>query len=60
MDKKVRKVNEYLSNLAVLNANLHNLHWNVEGLQFVQVHEFTETLYDDFFEKYDEVADFLK
>ena len=60
MDKKVRKVNEYLSNLAVLNANLHNLHWNVEGLQFVQVHEFTETLYDDFFEKYDEVAELLK
>ena len=54
------KLNQYLSNLAILNVNLHNLHWNVEGLQFVQVHEFTEELYDDFFEKYDAVAELLK
>ena len=58
--KDYKKLNQYLSNLAVLNANLHNLHWNVEGLQFVQVHEFTEELYDDFFEKYDAVAELLK
>lgn len=53
-------LNVYLSNLAVLNAKLHNLHWNVTGKQFVQIHEFTESLYDDFFTKYDEVAELLK
>ena len=53
-------MNEYLSNLAVLNVNLHNLHWNVVGVQFVQLHEFTEQLYDEFFEKYDSVAEILK
>lgn len=58
--KDYSKLNVYLSNLAVLNANLHNIHWNVQGLQFVQVHEFTESLYDDFFEKYDAVAELLK
>ncbi|HOA56279.1 MAG: Dps family protein [Anaerovoracaceae bacterium] len=58
--KNYDKLNVYLSNLAVLNANLHNLHWNVVGKQFVQVHEFTEALYDDFFEKYDAVAEMLK
>ena len=58
--EKIKKMNEYLSNLAVLNANLHNLHWNVEGLQFVQLHEFTEKLYSEFFEKYDSVAEILK
>lgn len=56
----IKKMNEYLSNLAVLNVKLHNLHWNVVGKQFVQVHEFTESLYDDMFEKYDEVAESLK
>ena len=56
---KIKKMNEYLSNLAVLNVNLHNLHWNVVGIQFVQLHEFTEALYDDFFEKYDAVAELL-
>ncbi|MCR1898319.1 DNA starvation/stationary phase protection protein [Irregularibacter muris] len=54
------KLNQYLSNLAVLNVKLHNLHWNVVGLEFVQVHEFTESLYDDFFEKYDAVAELMK
>lgn len=54
------KLNEYLSNLAVLNVKLHNLHWNVVGLQFVQVHEFTESIYDDMFEKYDAVAELIK
>lgn len=58
--KNYEKLNVYLSNLAVLNANLHNIHWNVEGKQFVQIHEFTEGLYDDFFEKYDAVAELLK
>jgi len=58
--KNYEKLNVYLSNLSVLNVNLHNLHWNVEGKQFVQVHEFTEALYDDFFEKYDAVAELLK
>lgn len=54
------KLNEYLSNLAVLNVKFHNLHWNVVGLQFVQIHEFTESLYDDLFEKYDAVAELIK
>lgn len=54
------KMNEYLSNLAVLNVKLHNLHWNVVGLQFVEIHEFTESIYDDLFEKYDAVAELIK
>ena len=54
------KMNTYLANLAVLNTKLHNLHWNVEGKQFMRVHNFTEDLYNDFFEKYDEVAEMIK
>lgn|SRR5690554_225588 len=58
--KNYDNLNVYLSNLAVLNASLHNIHWNVVGKMFVKVHEYTEELYDDFFEKYDEVAELLK
>lgn len=46
-------VNTYLANLAVLSVKFHNLHWNVEGPQFVQLHSFTEEAYDD-------VAEILK
>lgn len=58
--KNYKNLQTYLSNLAVLNAKLHNLHWNVEGKQFMQVHEFTEKLYEDAFEKMDEIAEVLK
>lgn len=57
---KVNNLNVFLSNLAVLTYKLHNLHWNVTGPSFVQVHEFTEKLYDTCFEQYDEVAEILK
>lgn len=56
----MKKLNVYLSNLAVLNAKFHNLHWNVVGKEFVQIHQFTESAYDSFFEQYDEVAELLK
>lgn len=50
----------YLANLGVLNVKLHNVHWNVVGPQFMEVHNFTESLYDKFFEDFDAVAEALK
>lgn len=50
----------YLANLAVWNVKLHNLHWNVVGRAFVQVHEFTESLYDEVNEQFDAVAEACK
>ncbi|MDO4936675.1 MAG: DNA starvation/stationary phase protection protein [Sutterellaceae bacterium] len=58
--KGVCPVKVYMANLAVWNAKLHNLHWNVVGRAFVQVHEFTESLYDAAFEQYDQVAEAIK
>lgn len=56
----VTQMNQYLSNLALMIVKLHNVHWNVVGPQFMQVHEFTESLYDDVFEQYDEIAELIK
>jgi starvation-inducible DNA-binding protein len=53
-------MNQYVSDLAVLNVKFHNLHWNVVGPNFEQVHVYIEKLYDDLFIKYDEVAERLK
>lgn len=50
----------YLSNLAVLNTKLHNIHWNVVGYKFMEIHEFTEEMYDKLFADFDEVAELLK
>jgi starvation-inducible DNA-binding protein len=56
----MQKVQVYLSNLAVMNVKLHNLHWNVVGKNFVQLHEFTEEMYDGLFKQFDDVAELLK
>lgn len=58
--KLLKEFNQYLSNLAVMNIKLHNLHWNVKGLQFVPAHEFTEMVYNQLFEYYDAVAEHIK
>lgn len=58
--KHLNKMNVYLSNLAILNTKLHNLHWNVTGIHFVAIHTFTETLYTEMFESFDAVAEHLK
>lgn len=60
MAKEKCKKQIYLSDLAVANAYLHNLHWNVKGPQFKSVHEYLESLYDQIFEMYDEVAERMK
>ncbi len=58
--KHLDSMQKYLSNLAVLNIKLHNIHWNVVGNQFMMVHQFTEGIYDKLFEQFDEVAELLK
>lgn len=60
MAAKINKLNIYLSNLAVLNVKIHNLHWNVVGPQFLMVHELTEKLYKMFQEQFDTVAELMK
>lgn len=56
----MKKLDTYLSDLLVGNVKLHNLHWNVVGLKFKGAHEYFEDLYDSFFEKFDEVAEYQK
>lgn len=58
--KHLELLQEYLANSAVLNIKMHNIHWNVVGLQFVQIHNFTEDFYDKLFADLDEVAELLK
>lgn len=56
----VEKLNLYLSNLSIMYFKLHNLHWNVVGPQFKEVHTYLEDLYNEYALKLDEVAETLK
>lgn len=55
-----KKLDLYLANLAVNYVKLHNLHWNVVGRGFKQVHEYLEDMYDETTESFDEVAEYQK
>ena len=55
-----KKLDLYLANLAVNYVKLHNLHWNVIGKTFKQVHEYLEHLYDETTESFDTVAEYQK
>ena len=57
--KYVANMNAYLSNLVVFYLKLHDLHWNVKGMQFVPVHQYSESRYEDMAEKFDEIAELL-
>jgi starvation-inducible DNA-binding protein len=54
------KLNKYLADTAVMYIKLHNLHWNVSGLQFKAVHEFLEGLYDGITENMDAIAEIMR
>ena len=58
--KHTESLQKYLANLSVLNVKFHNIHWNVVGSQFMEIHNFTEEIYDQLFEDLDEVAELLK
>ena len=57
--KYVANMNAYLSDLVVFYLKLHDLHWNVKGMQFVPVHQYSESRYEDIAEKFDEIAELL-
>ena len=61
MNKKLfNSMNKYLANTAVLYIKLHNLHWNVSGMQFKAVHEYLEALYDGITENMDAIAELMR
>ena len=57
--KNAMNMNAYLSDLVVFYLKLHDLHWNVKGPQFVEVHKYTEARYEDMAEKFDAIAELL-
>ena len=55
-----KRLNKYLANLGVEYVKLHNLHWNVVGINFKAIHEYYEGLYDGVTASFDKIAELLK
>jgi starvation-inducible DNA-binding protein len=54
------KLNKYLADTAVMYIKLHNMHWNIYGMQFKAVHEYLETMYDGITENMDAIAELIR
>ncbi len=59
MEKIVKDLNVFLSDLNVFFRKLQNYHWYVEGRNFFSIHEKLEEYYDDVFKQIDEVAEHI-
>lgn len=56
-EKVAEKLNVLLANYSYFYQNTRGFHWNIEGNVFFNLHEKFEELYNDLFEKIDEIAE---
>ena len=59
MDEIVKKLNEFLCDLEVMNVKLQNYHWNVNGKGFFITHEKLEDYYNEIRLQIDEIAEHI-
>lgn len=57
VEATVNELNTLLANYHLYYQNLRNFHWNIQGENFLDLHEKFEQLYDDARVKIDEIAE---
>ena len=59
MEEIVKKLNEFLCDLEIINVKLQNYHWNVTGKGFFITHEKLEEYYNEIRVQIDEIAEHI-
>ncbi|AQW86575.1 DNA-binding ferritin-like protein [Campylobacter pinnipediorum subsp. caledonicus] len=57
MSKVIAQLNQIQADTHALYIKLHDLHWNVKGIQFYSIHEYTEQAYEDMHDMFDDIAE---
>jgi starvation-inducible DNA-binding protein len=60
MDELKTAIKVLLANATVMYYKAHQFHWNVEGVEFTQYHEFFEDIYTDVYASIDPTAELLR
>jgi starvation-inducible DNA-binding protein len=60
MDELKTRIKILLANVTVMYYKAHQFHWNIEGIEFTQYHEFFGDLYTDVYESVDPIAELLR
>lgn len=58
--KTIELLNKLLAELTLAERNIHILHWNVMGKQFKMIHEYFQEIYENLYDKIDEVAELVR
>ncbi|AII14355.1 DNA-binding ferritin-like protein [Campylobacter iguaniorum] len=57
MTNVVKQLNQIQADAHAFFIAFHDYHWNVKGLQFYAIHEYTEKAYEEMASLYDDVAE---
>lgn len=57
MEKVIKQLNQLQADAHALYVAFHDYHWNVKGIHFFSVHEYTEKIYNEMSELFDELAE---
>lgn len=60
MDKLIASLKVILGNTFVMYFKAHSYHWNVEGINFSQYHDFFATIYEDLYGAVDPFAEEIR
>jgi len=60
MNELTTAIKVLLANATVMYYKAHQFHWNIEGIEFTQYHEFFGDLYTDVYESIDPTAEWLR
>ena len=60
MDELISSMRVALANTFVMYFKVHQFHWNVEGIEFPQYHEFFQDLYEDVYGAVDPLAENIR
>lgn len=59
-EELIASLKELLANTYTVYLKAHGYHWNVEGKNFPQYHEFFETIYSDLYGSVDDTAENIR
>ena len=60
MDELKTAIKVLLANTTVMYYKTHQFHWNIEGIEFTQYHEFFGDIYTDVYNSVDPIAELLR
>jgi len=55
--KTINKLKQVQADAMIMHVKLHNLHWNIKGMAFYQIHQMTEGMYTAMATLFDDVAE---